>query len=113
MGKLKEGSKLPAALEVKVIEQPANALYLVLPTLLPEKLSDEALDTVAGGCTFNICKHNQVGCNLEGRSEKRRPDFFLIGLFFPIIMIFVPEGKRFFSGIPCVCTPVMGCTAFQ
>lgn len=48
MGKLKEGSKLPAALEVKVIEQPANALYLVLPTLSDE-LSDEALDNVAAG----------------------------------------------------------------
>jgi len=50
MGKLKEGSKLPAGLEVKVIQQPANALYLVLPTM-PEELSDEALDNVAGGRT--------------------------------------------------------------
>ncbi len=48
MGKLKEGTKLPAALEVKVIEQPANALYLVLPTISGE-LSDEALEAVAGG----------------------------------------------------------------
>ncbi|AET69229.1 TOMM propeptide domain protein [Desulfosporosinus orientis DSM 765] len=48
MGKLKEGSKLPEALEVKVIEQPANALYLVLPTISDE-LSDEALENVAGG----------------------------------------------------------------
>ena len=48
MGKLKEGSKLPAALEIKVIEQPANALYLVLPTL-PDELSDEVLESVAGG----------------------------------------------------------------
>ncbi|WP_282434382.1 hypothetical protein [Desulfosporosinus orientis] len=40
---------MPAALEDKVIEQPANAIYLVLPTLPEEKLSDEALDKVAGG----------------------------------------------------------------
>lgn len=52
MGKIKEGSKLPDALEIKVIEQPANALYLVLPTL-PGKLSDEVLDAVlAGGPTL-------------------------------------------------------------
>lgn len=48
MGKIKEGSKLPADLEVKVIAQPANALYLALPTL-PDEPSDEALDSVAGG----------------------------------------------------------------
>ena len=52
MDKLKEGSKLPAALELKVIEQPANALYLVLPTL-PAELSDEELESVAGG-SFNL-----------------------------------------------------------
>lgn len=48
MGKLQEGAKLPGLLEIKVIEQPANALYLVLPTL-PDELDDEALDSVAGG----------------------------------------------------------------
>ena len=53
MGKLTEGFKFPAGLEVKVIEQPANALYLVLP-IQPEKkfsgeLSDDALAKVAGG----------------------------------------------------------------
>ena len=48
IGKLKDGSKLPADLEIKVIEQPANALYLILPTM-PNELSDEALDNVSGG----------------------------------------------------------------
>jgi hypothetical protein len=48
IGKLKKDAKLPETLEVKVIEQPANALYLVLPTM-PDELSDEALDNVAGG----------------------------------------------------------------
>lgn len=49
MGKLKEGAKLPASLEVRVIEQPANALYLVLPAAQVSELSNEALDAVAGG----------------------------------------------------------------
>ena len=51
MGKFKEGAKLPDTLEVKVFEQPENALYLVLPTISDE-LSDEALDKVAGGGFF-------------------------------------------------------------
>jgi hypothetical protein len=51
IGKIKEGMKLPATLEIKVIEQPANAIYLVLPTVTDE-LSDEALDGVAGGKDF-------------------------------------------------------------
>lgn len=48
MGKLKQGAKLPENLEVKVIEQPQNALYLILPTISDE-LSDELLDEVTGG----------------------------------------------------------------
>lgn len=58
MGKLKEGAKLPEAVEVKVIEQPANALYLVLP-LTSGELSDESLDNVAGGAWYNYICH---GC---------------------------------------------------
>ena len=67
MAKLKEGAKLPASLEVKVIEQPANALYLVLPTL-PDELSDEDLDSVAGGndpCVGLFCN---VGPSSSGCS---------------------------------------------
>ena len=58
MGKYKEGMKLPATLEIKVIEQPANALYLVLPTMTDE-LSDEELDSVAGGkdSYYRKCQH--------------------------------------------------------
>jgi hypothetical protein len=55
MGKLKIGAKLPAALEIKVLEQPANTLYLVLPTAI-EELSDEALDAVAGGGCLWDCE---------------------------------------------------------
>lgn len=50
MDKLKPGSKLPAALEIKIIEQPTNALYLVLPPM--SELSDEELDGVAGGWSW-------------------------------------------------------------
>jgi len=49
MGKLKEGAKLPATMEVKVIEQPANVLYLVLPAAQASELSHEALSAVTGG----------------------------------------------------------------
>lgn len=45
MGKLKEGTKLPASLEIKVIEQPANVLYLVLPAMSDDKLSDDQLES--------------------------------------------------------------------
>ncbi|WP_094607852.1 hypothetical protein SPSIL_056020 [Sporomusa silvacetica DSM 10669] len=48
MDKLKKGAKFPAALEVKVIEQPANVFYLVLPTATGQT-SDEELDMVSGG----------------------------------------------------------------
>ena len=48
MGKLKEGAKLPTGIMVKVIEQPDNSLYLVLPNATDE-LSDEALESVKGG----------------------------------------------------------------
>lgn len=60
MSKLKEGVKLPEAVEVKVIEQPANTLCLVLPSAFDE-LTDEALDNVAGGKWYHyLCG---TGCN--------------------------------------------------
>lgn len=53
MGKVKEGIQLPVAWEVKVIEQPANVLYLVLPAMSGDELSDEELDSIAGGKEYN------------------------------------------------------------
>jgi hypothetical protein len=41
------GAKLPAGLEVKAIQEPANALYIVVPSV-PE-LSDTELEQAAGG----------------------------------------------------------------
>ncbi|TWH51987.1 NHLP leader peptide family RiPP precursor [Sporomusa sp. KB1] len=42
MGKLKKGAKFPDALEVKVIEQPKNVFYLVLPAATNQILDEEA-----------------------------------------------------------------------
>lgn len=61
MGKVKQGVKLPKTVEVKVIEQPANALYLVLPTISDE-LTDEALDNVAGGKWYDYSVSWIWGC---------------------------------------------------
>jgi len=51
------GRKLPEDLEVRVLEETPNTLYLVLPTggttrRSSDELSDVELDTVAGGGTF-------------------------------------------------------------
>ena len=51
------GEKLPAELEVRMLEETPNTLYLVLPTggttrRSSDELSDVELDTVAGGGTF-------------------------------------------------------------
>ncbi|SMC69806.1 NHLP leader peptide family RiPP precursor [Sporomusa malonica] len=47
------GVKLPAELEVKVIEQPASTLVIVLPCIPVETLSHDELDQVAGGSVPN------------------------------------------------------------
>lgn len=55
MGKLKEGAKLPDGLEIRVIEQPTNTIYFVLPTSCDggKFLFDEELEHVAGGGVEN------------------------------------------------------------
>jgi len=58
MGKLKKGAKFPDALEVKVIEQPENVFYLVLPAAtnqIPDEESDmisDEWDVAAKGEVF-------------------------------------------------------------
>lgn len=42
------GVRVPAAVEVKVVEESAKVVYLVLP-VNPDELTDELLDTVVGG----------------------------------------------------------------
>lgn len=43
------GVKLPSELEVKVMEQPASTLVIVLPSVPAGALTDDELNQVAGG----------------------------------------------------------------
>ncbi len=57
------GQKLPEGLQIKVIEETANASYIVLPKMPSgdQELSEEELETVAGGflpCTFGSFTFN-------------------------------------------------------
>jgi hypothetical protein len=49
------GGKLPAGVQVKLVEESANTFYLVLPAKLDRapagQLTDQQLDAVAGGWT--------------------------------------------------------------
>ena len=51
LGKL--GVQVPENVEVKVVEESANVVYLVLP-YNPDELTDEQLNTVAGGWSHKI-----------------------------------------------------------
>ncbi len=47
------GGKLPEAVEVKVLEEPKDSFYLVLPRLSAgERLSEEELSKVVGGSIY-------------------------------------------------------------
>ena len=52
------GSRLPESVEVRVVEESADTIYLVLPSASPigegGELSDEALESVAGGDVINV-----------------------------------------------------------
>jgi hypothetical protein len=52
------GSRMPESVEVRVVEESADTIYLVLPSSLRVgeggELSDEALESVAGGDVINV-----------------------------------------------------------
>ena len=50
------GRKAPENVEIQVLEETANTTYLVIPKKpeASEELSEEALESVAGGAGFNI-----------------------------------------------------------
>jgi hypothetical protein len=53
------GSRLPESVEVRVVQESADTIYLVLPSASPlggegGELSDEALESVAGGDVINV-----------------------------------------------------------
>jgi hypothetical protein len=51
------GSRLPEGVEVRVLEESAQTIYLVLPSASPlgqGELSDQDLEAVAGGGTWSL-----------------------------------------------------------
>ena len=52
------GTQLPEGVEVRVVQESADTIYLVLPSASPigegGELSDEALESVAGGDVINV-----------------------------------------------------------
>jgi hypothetical protein len=54
----REVGKLPEGIEIKVVEETPDTLYLVLPAHPSpgRQLSDEELERVAGGNTTNTCQ---------------------------------------------------------
>ncbi len=54
------GISVPEKVEIKVVEESAKVLYLVLP-VNPEELTDESLDSVAGGgACKGFCIHDVI-----------------------------------------------------
>jgi hypothetical protein len=62
------GTRLPEGMEVRVVEESAQTVYLVLPSASPlgqgGELSDQELDAVAGGAevTGSTCDVNDPIC---------------------------------------------------
>jgi hypothetical protein len=52
------GGKLPAGLQVKAIEEPENAFYLIVPPQ-PAELTEAQLEQIAGGLSIKI--HIEIG----------------------------------------------------
>lgn len=84
------GTTLPAGFKVRVVENTATELTLVIPPKLTEELSDEALDAVAGGtkgedvlfsfltfgvgCVASAAKDSVGSCRQRwDEAERKRP----------------------------------------
>jgi len=69
------GRRLPESIEVKVVQESAQTIYLVLPSASPlvggegGELPDEALESVAGGWDAQTagltCTVHQTRCGME------------------------------------------------
>lgn len=60
------GHPLPSNMNVKVVEETSNTVYLVLPYAAPDvgELSEDDLQTVSGGGTFlNLGGDTKISCD--------------------------------------------------
>ncbi|WP_446343576.1 NHLP leader peptide family RiPP precursor [Coleofasciculus sp. F4-SAH-05] len=69
------GKKLPEDLQVTVLEETPNLIYIVLPTnpdeLTDQDLSDEELDLVAGGSMFTVMGPNRLSLCIICPGDKK------------------------------------------
>ena len=54
------GVNVPEKIEIKVVEESAKVLYLVLPVNPEDELTDESLESVAGGACKSFCVHDII-----------------------------------------------------
>lgn len=71
--------EIPKEMEIKILEETANTSYLVLP-YIPEELSDDALDLVAGGsacsCNYRPFPYNSGGYSAPSNCSCNRQQAF-------------------------------------